>query len=373
MKYAVIKAYFKKEMKEMVREKLIIYLYVIPILFIFLFGYGIRMEVLGTRTLIVDQDRSKLSYELAAKFEHSKYFNTDVQTISESDALKLIKQNKKDLIIFIEPGFQKLLAKGQKVHLGIFTDGSFPLRAKTIEGYAMGTIYDFFFEKFKYRLDAMKGLISINQRNLFNQAMRDEEMIIPGLIAFIYLVIPAMMAAFLVVREKEKGTIFNFYASPIQKGEYLLAKMAHIVFLQSFNIIILWLIAIYLFDLPFRGSFTLYFVSSFIYLIISASIGLLASVITSTQIVAIILVAIVTVIPGFLYSGMIMPVSSMGGGAYVIAHLYPVMYLTHLMHDVFLVGDGLDASQNILYLLILTGYAMVLFALSYLFLKKSVK
>jgi len=372
MRYTVIKAYFKKEMKEMIREKLIIYLYVIPFLFILLFGYGIRMEVLDTRTLIIDNDRSKLSYELAGKFEHSKYFNTDVQTLSESDALQLIKQNKKDLIIIIEPGFQKLLAKGQKVHLGVFTDGAFPLRAKMIEGYAMGTIYDFFLEKFKHRLD-IKGLITINQRNLFNQAMRDEEMIIPGLIAFIYLVVPAMMAAFLVVREKEKGTIFNFYASPIKKEEYLLAKLIHIFFLQSFNIIILWLIAVYLFDLPFRGSFTLYFVSSMIYLIISTSIGLLASVVTSTQIVAIILVAIVTVIPGFLYSGMIMPISSMGGEAYVVAHLYPVMYLTHLMHDVFLVGDGLSASQNILYLLILIGYAIILFALSYLFLRKRLK
>ena len=369
MRLSVIKAYFKKEIKELVREKLIIYLYLIPFLFLLLFGYGIRMEVFGSRTLVIDHDRSALSYGLASKFENSKYFNTEVQTLSETDALKLIKLNKKDLIIIIPSNFQKHLQKGQKVHLGVFTDGSFPLRAKTIEGYAMGTIYNFFLEKFENNLD-LKGLITINQRYLFNQAMRDEEMIIPGLIAFIFLVIPAMMAAFLVVREKEKGTILNFYASPIKKEEYLFAKLLHIFFLQSFNIIILWLIAMYLFDLPFRGSFTLYFVSCMIYIVISASIGLLASVVTSTQIVAIIFVAIVTVIPGFLYSGMIMPISSMGGEAYIVAHLYPVMYLTHLMQDVFLVGDGLSSEQNVLYLLILVGYAVVLFTLSFLLLKK---
>jgi ABC-type multidrug transport system permease subunit len=369
MRISVIKAYFKKEIKELVREKLIIYLYLIPFLFILLFGYGIKMEVLGTRTLVIDHDRSELSYGLASKFEHSKYFNTEVQTLSEADALKLIKQNKKDLIIIIPSNFQKHLQKGQKVHLGVFTDGSFPLRAKTIEGYATGSIYDFFFDKFKNRVD-LKGLITINQRYLFNQAMRDEEMIIPGLIAFIFLVVPAMMAAFLVVREKEKGTIFNFYASPIKKEEYLFAKLIHIFFLQSFNIIILWLMAVYLFDLPFRGSFLLYCASSMIYIVISSSIGLLASIVTSTQIVAIILVAIVTVIPGFLYSGMIMPISSMGGEAYIVAHLYPVMYLTHLMQDVFLVGDGLSSDQNIQYLLILLGYAVVLFVLSFILLKK---
>ncbi|MCK5293299.1 MAG: ABC transporter permease [Arcobacteraceae bacterium] len=372
MRFSVISAYFKKEIKELYRENLLWYLYGIPFLFIILFGYGIKMEVIDSRTLILDYDRSKSSYELVSKFENSKYYNVDVATISTQDGLDQIKRDEKDLIIIIDSGFQKNLLKGQKVHIGVFSDGSFPLRAKTLEGYATGTIYDFFLDKMTNSSQINK-LILINNRNLFNQALRDEEMIIPGLIAFILLVVPAMMSTFLIVREKENGTIFNFYASPISKSEFLIAKLIPVLILQAFNIFVLWFIAIYLFDLPFRGSFSLYVATSFLYLIISSSIGLLASVVTSSQIVAIIFVAVITVIPGFLYSGMIMPISSMSGEAYIMAHIYPVMYLTHLMYDVFLVGDGFNGSQNISYFLILILYAIILFILSYIALGKKLK
>jgi len=372
MRLSVIRAYFKKEIKELYRENLLWYLYGIPFLFIILFGYGIRMEVVDSRTLIIDYDQSKSSYELISKFEHSKYYDVDVATIPTKEGLDKIKRNEKDLMIIIDSNLQENLLKGQKVHIGVFSDGAFPLRAKTLEGYATGTIYDFFLSKMGSSTQLNK-LIMINNRNLFNQGMRDEEMIIPGLIAFILLVVPAMMATFLIVREKENGTIFNFYASPITKSEFLISKLLPVLLLQTVNIFVIWFIAIYMFDLPFRGSFVLYVATSFIYLIISSSIGLLASVVTSSQIVAIIFVAIATVIPGFLYSGMIMPISSMSGEAYVIAHLYPVMYLTHLMYDVFLVGDGFNGNQNISYFFILILYSIILFILSYITLGKKLK
>ena len=371
MRTRVIKTYLKKELLELYRGRLILFVYIMPSMIMLLFGYGIKLDVTHIRTLIIDNDRSKFSYELTSRFEHSKYFNLQVKNISENKALNLIKQDKKDLIVIIPESFQKNLIKGINVSLGVFIDGSFPSRAKTIENYANGVIYDAMSNKLKTRAKS-KAMIKINTRNLFNQAMRDENMVVPGLIGLILLIAPAILSAQLIVKEKESGTIFNFYSSSIKKTEFLIAKLLPVFLLHSLNIFILFLWAIYLFDVPFCGSFSLYVFSSLLYIVISLSIGLLVSIVVSTQIVALVLTLIITIIPGFLYSGMLMPISSMEGESIIEAHIYPVMYFTHILYDVFLVGDGLNAGKNMLYLAILAGYAVFLLGVGSLFLKKKI-
>jgi ABC-type multidrug transport system permease subunit len=124
---------------------------------------------------------------------------------------------------------------------------------------------------------------------------------------------------------------------------------------------------------PFRGSFILFWTASELYILVSLGVGLLVSIITRTQIVAIVLTIIITIIPGFLYSGMLMPISSMTGGSKIEAHIYPVMYYNHILYDTFLIGEGLAAPTNRLYLAILVLYASVLLILGTLFLKKELK
>ena len=128
-----------------------------------------------------------------------------------------------------------------------------------------------------------------------------------------------------------------------------------------------------LFGVPFRGSFALFWVASEIYILISLSIGMLISIITSRQIVAVVLTVIITIIPGFLYSGILMPISSMVGESYVEAHLFPVMYFNHIVYDCFLGGMGLSSAKTAAYLAILVVYALILLGLGTLFLKKELK
>jgi len=203
--------------------------------------------------------------------------------------------------------------------------------------------------------------------------MRDENAIVPGLIGLVLLVAPAILAALLIVKEKETGTIFNFYASPLSKSEFLLAKLLPVFLLHSLNIFILFVIARYLFDVPFRGSFLLYWFSSELYILISLSIGMLISVVTNKQIVAVVLTVMVTIIPGFLYSGMLMPISSMVGGSYIEAHSFPVMYYTHILYDTFLIGQGLASEKILMYLLILGGFFIGFFSMGILLLKKEMR
>ncbi len=373
MKWMTIKAYIRKELTELFRTRLILMVYIMPSMIVLLFGYGIRMDVSHARVLIIDNDQSKYSKELISKFEHSKYFNATVRQMPEDEALRLIKRAKTDAILIIPSSFEKHLIHGQKSELGVFIDAAFPTRATTIESYIQGAVFSAASEALLNLGMQPQGMITLNTRSLFNQAMRDEDAIVPGLIGLVLLVSPAILSALLIVKEKEKGTIFNFYASPLSKGEFLLAKLVPAFLLHSVNIFILFLWAVYLFDVPFRGSFMLYWLSSELYILISLSVGMLISVVTKKQIVAAVLTITVTILPGFLYSGMLMPISSMEGESYIEAHMFPVMYYTHILYDTFLIGQGIDSSKIILYLSILVGFLLLFFTSGLLLLKKEMK
>ncbi|WP_457621822.1 ABC transporter permease [Persephonella sp.] len=369
MNRGVIKAYILKEISELLRSRVIIMVYLIPSMIMFLFGNGIKMEVKNADTVILDHDRSKLSLHIISKFEHSKYFSTKVLDISEREALDMMKQGKIGILIIIPEGFEKKVLKGQKVDIAVFVDSAFPMRGMTMESYVEGVLYQVMEEG----LGRSAGLVKINHRNLFNQAMRDEDAIVPGLFGIILLVSPAILSALLIVKEKETGTIFNFYSSPVRKIDFLVAKLTPVFFLHSINIFILFLWATYVFDVPFRGNFAIFWLVSEIYIVISLSIGLLVSIVTRTQIVALLAVIIITLIPGFLYSGIMMPISSMKGEAYIEAHLFPVMYYNHIIYDTFLIGQGFSSPKNVLYMIILIFYGLFLLILGSLLMKKEMK
>jgi len=371
MRASVIKAYIHKELIELFRSRLIIMVYLMPSMILLLFGYGIRMEVTHARIIILDYDQSHYSQMLTSKFEDSKYFNPMMMHIKEAEAMHLIKQAKADMILIIPSSFEKRLIHGQKSEIGLFVDAAFPTRATTMQSYVQGVILQASNEVREGKLS--KGMITLNSRNLFNQAMRDENAMVPGLIGLVLLVAPAILSALLIVKEKEKGTIFNFYASAIRKYEFILAKLTPVFLLHSLNIFIVFLWATYLFEVPFRGSFTLYWLTGELYILISLGIGMLISIVTRSQIAAVVLTVIVTLLPGFLYSGIILPISAMDHESYIMAHLFPVMYYNHILYDTFLIGEGLDSATNQLYLGILFLYAFVLLLLGTLFLRKELK
>ena len=362
MRLNVIKAYLKKEFIDLIRNKMIVLIYLIPFMILILFGYGIKMEVTHTRTIIIDNDHSKLSLEIINKFSHTKYFDVKVENLSYKEALHKIQTNKADMIIIIPPSFSKNLYKGAQI--GVFIDGSFPLRAVTLQGYVEKVLINGF---------NIKLPIKIENRNFFNESMRDYNAVVPGLFGLIFLVVPASLAAIMIVKEKEVGTIFNFYSAPIKKYEFILAKLIPPFLFHSLNIFILLILALYIFGVPFRGNLFIFWIASEIYILISVGIGLLVSIITSTQIAALVLSVIITVIPGFLYSGILMPISSMSKESFVEAHIFPVMYYNHLVYDSFLIGEGFKSSENILYFFILCTYAFVLITIGTLLVKKAIK
>lgn len=142
MNPGVIKAYIVKELTELVRSRLILMVYLMPTMILFLYGYGIRMEVTHARTLIIDYDQSRASQRLIGKFEHSKYFEATVASISEKEAFRRIRQARADMVIVIPESFEQRLLQAQRVQIGVFVDAAFPSRASTMESYVQGVVMD---------------------------------------------------------------------------------------------------------------------------------------------------------------------------------------------------------------------------------------
>ncbi|MEJ2467818.1 MAG: ABC transporter permease, partial [Campylobacterales bacterium] len=236
-----------KEFLDILRSRIILLVYIMPSLITLLFGYGIRMEVTHARTVLLDHDGSKLSRTLRSSFTHSKYFDLLPAPKSESEALASLRRGETDIVVILPESMERTLLKGRPVTLGLYLDGAFPSRASTMESYVERVLL-----QNAATVGAVAPQITLNARYQFNRAMRDEEMILPGIIALALLIAPAILSALLIAKEKETGTIFNFYASPLRKSEFIIAKLTPVFLLHSVNVVVLFLWAVYLFDVPFR-------------------------------------------------------------------------------------------------------------------------
>jgi len=151
-----------------------------------------------------------------------------------------------------------------------------------------------------------------------------------------------LMTALGVVREKETGSIYNIYSSTVTRFEFLAGKLLPYVAISSVNAGVLWIIATQWFEVPFKGSVPFFLAASLVFVLSSTGIGLLVSLLVRTQIAALIVTMIVSIIPTVLYSGLIVPVSSLSSGSQIQAHLFPGMYYTNIVRGAFLKGVGLE-------------------------------
>jgi ABC-2 type transport system permease protein/ribosome-dependent ATPase len=191
------------------------------------------------------------------------------------------------------------------------------------------------------------------------------------LMMFVLMVTPPFLTALGVVREKENGSIYNIYASTVTRSEFLIGKLGKLVpyvGISTINILILWLMATMLFGTPFKGDPLFFFIASVIYVICTTGIGLLVSLIVRTQVAAMMLAVVVTIVPSVLYSGLLVPIASMDPQAQFEAHLFPAMYYTDIALGSFLKGIGLEQLWG--KVLALAIYAVVLWMLSYLLFHK---
>jgi len=233
------------------------------------------------------------------------------------------------LALEIPPGFARDVARGRQVEIGAWIDGAMPTRAETVQGYVEGMHLHWLQRQAAKAGLEMTAPVTIETRFRYNPDVRSLVAMVPGVIPLLLMLIPSMLAALSVVREKELGSIVNLYVTPVTRLEFLIGKQIPYVVLAMLNFALLALFAVFFFDVPMKGSFLTLSAATFIYVISATAMGLLISAAMRSQIAAIFGTAILTILPASQFSGLTDPVSSLEGMGALIGHIYPTThYLT---------------------------------------------
>lgn len=383
MKVRRIVALARKEWREILRDRLFFSLaFVVPVSLMLIFGYGLTLDVEHIPFAVVDQDKSAMSRDYLHRFIDSRYFDYRGDVASEREIQPLLADSRIRLAIVIPPRFQENLMSGRAVAVQTLIDGTFPFRSSSSKGYVVAINAAFNGELLGNYISRRLGVsaqaaqamaqpVGVQLRYLYNQEVKSVWTIAPVLMMFVLMITPPFLTALGVVREKENGSIYNIYASTVTRGEFLIGKLTPYVGISVINFLVLWLMATQLFGAPFKGDPLFFFLASVIYVICTTGIGLLVSLFVRTQVAAMMLTVIVTIVPSVLYSGLLVPIASMDPAGQFEAHLFPAMYYADIVLGSFLKGIGLEQLWGkVLALLI---YAIVLWTASFLMFHKRPK
>ena len=347
-----IAAVASKEWREVTRDRMFLLLaFVMPAIWMVVFGYGLVLDVEHISFVVVDRDHSALSRDYLYRFYESRYFDFQEEIAGEGDADVWLQSGGARAVIIVPEKFQERLFSGQPAQVQTLIDGTFPLRADVTKSYVIAINNAFNQELLVDFLARTRGLsraeaerrsrpLGIEVRYVYNEEVRSTWSTVPALIMFALMVGSPLLTALGVVREKETGSIYNIYSSTVTRLEFLVGKLVPYVMISAVNVAVLWLIAVILFAVPFKGNLWLFMASSILFVLASTGIGLVVSLLVNTQQAALIITVVVSTVPTILFSGLIVPVSSLSQASQFQAHLFPGMYYTNITRGTFLQNVG---------------------------------
>ncbi|MFD1104634.1 ribosome-associated ATPase/putative transporter RbbA [Sphingobium olei] len=306
------------------------------VILLLVMGFGISMDVNDLRYAVLDRDQSSISQRYQLDIAGSPYFSEQPPITDYQDLDRRMRSGELALAIEIPPGFARDLARGERVAIGAWFDGAMPQRAETVQGYIQGMHQHWLAEQMRMAgLAQLGSAVSIENRFRYNPDVKSLPAMVPTVIPLLLLMLPAMLAALAVVREKETGSIINLYVTPVTRAEFLLGKQLPYVVLGMINFVVMVVIAAVLFGVAPTGSIAALVLAALTFCVISTGMGLLASAVTRSQIAALFLAMVGTLIPAVSYGGMMDPVSSLEGAGRVIGEVYPANPMFTISRGVF--------------------------------------
>lgn len=327
-----------------------------------IFGFGITTDVDSLAFAAFDRDDSFESRAYLGALRGSSYFVEQPAIHDTRDLQERLKRGVVAVTIEIPPGFGRDLRRGGRAEVGAWIDGSMPFRAETIRGYLAGAHNQFLADP------AIRGhgrsvkpeLADVSLRFRYNQDFSSIYAIVPGQLAFQLALIPAILMALAIVREKELGSIVNLYVTPVTRLEFLLGKQLPYVAVAMVNFAILFLMVLFAFGVPLKGSFLALLFGTLAYVLATTAYGQIISAFANTQIAALFGTAIMTVLPATMFAGMLLPVSSLSGPGALLGKLFPMTYFLPISVGTFTKGLALDDLMNHLLPLMLFFPALTL-------------
>jgi len=312
------------------------------LLLMFVIGFGITMDVEDLSYAVLDRDQTTLSQNYTLNLAGSRYFTEHAPIIDYEDLDRRMRNGELSLAIEIPPGFSRDVLRGQNVQIGAWIDGAMPQRAETVQGYVQGMHQHWLLVQASERSGASAaGNASVETRFRYNPDVKSLPAMVPGVIPLLLLMLPAMLTALAVVREKETGSITNLYVTPVTRIEFLLGKQLPYVGLAMVNFLLMSLLAVTVFGVPVTGSFFTLSLAALIFSFAATGMGLLASAVTRSQIAAMFFAMIGTIIPATQFAGLRDPVSSLEGSSKFIGEIYPATHMISISRGVFNKSLGL--------------------------------
>jgi ABC-2 type transport system permease protein len=352
----------RKEARQIVRDSRSLYLALgIPVVLMILFGYALSLDVDNIPIALWDQDNSPQSRELVDRLTSSGYFTLRFRTDRYEDIVKSIDRNRISAGIVIPYDFSANLKKGKPTNIQALVDGSDSTRAGLAIVY-LETIVTTFESDLK-----MQALIrqAVDQRVtppldprvklLYNPELQSRNNIIPGLIAIIMMVMAALLTSLTIARERETGTMEQLISTPVKSRELIVGKLIPYFGLGYLDLIMVYLMGHYVFEVPFRGSLLLMFLVASVFLVCALSMGFLISVVAANQYQATQLALLGTFLPSFLLSGFVFPIANMPEWLAPLTNLVPARQLVFVLRAIYLKAGGLEVIAGPALILVVFG------------------
>ena len=341
-----VTAYAMREAKELSRDRIrAAFAFFGTMILMFVFGFGISFDVENLTFAVLDRDQTPESRLYTQGLEGSRYFTEKSPLRDHADMDHRMKSGQITLAIEIPPNFGEDLLKGKSPEVAVWVDGAMPFRGETAAGYMQGLHGDFIqrlYEDTTGERTAVSPVI-IEPRFRYNQGFKSTVSIVPSVIALMLLFIPAILSALSIVREKELGSITNLYVTPTSKLEFLLGKQIPYVGITMMNFVLLVLAAWLIFGVPVKGSLFALTLGALLYAGCSTGLGIFFSAFTKTQIAALAITALMTMLSAIQFSGLMQPVSTLEGAGAFIGSIYPTTYFMTITKGVFAKDLGFSA------------------------------
>jgi len=329
-------SYTRRESMELRRDPIRATLAMLgTVLLMFIMGYGISLDVEDLTYAVLDHDQTTTSQAYALNIAGSRYFIEKAPLESPDELDRRLRSGDISLAIEIPPDFGRDLKRGATPQVAFWIDGAMPMRADTIKGYVQGLHTSYLQDLARSAGVSSAALADVAIRYRYNPDVQSLPAMVPAMIPILLMMIPAMLTALGVVREKELGSITNFYVTPVTRLEFLLGKQLPYIALGMVNFATLVLLAVFVFGIPIKGSLLTLVIGALLYVTCATGLGLLMSSVLNSQIAAIFGTAIATLLPAVQFSGLTHPVSALEGASAFFGQIYPTSHFLIISRGVF--------------------------------------
>jgi ribosome-dependent ATPase len=364
-------AYSRNETMQILRDPVrLAFAFIGSALLMLVFGFGITTDVEHIRYAAFDRDRSPESRAYLDQFAGSRVYFTPTDLVYDDDAgLNRMKSDDISLLLEIPPNFGRDLRRGAIPDVLAQVDGAMTFRGETVAQYVQA-VHKRALEDPGNGLASgpTRYIASVEDRYMYNPSFKSIYSIVPSVPALLLILIPAILMTVSIVREKELGSMINFYVTPTGRMEYLLGKQLPYIAIGMVNFFILVAIALVVFGVPIKGSFLMLMLCTLLYVTVTTGVGMVTSTFTSTQVAAVFITAILTIQPTIQFSGLLQPVSTLEGGAKAIGSIWPTTYYMHSSLGAY--TKGLKPALMMNDILFLLAAIPVLWAISTMGLRK---